>query len=294
MSDLIIILFVISFLCVVCVRYLAQKKLTHMKALHTNIKLVQKLKVLLINIQQHRGLTTGYLHGDLSLDNAVRQAKMRVDNQWRTIENDHTLITEDKLFEGISTHWQRLSSRWQQSVVNNIEQHNRLIVNLLYLIENQAESYGPMLRFGRDSGLDVIWKELLETIEAIGQTRAIGMGVVSAGTSSAVERIQLKFLVEKVSSRLATLESSFNKESKVMENKHWARKFIREARDKADVLLVFIESSLLSGQTKSVSSETFFDLASAAILPLDELFVEAQQQIEKFIIAQPHSFLMRT
>ncbi|WP_156491858.1 MULTISPECIES: hypothetical protein [unclassified Oleiphilus] len=64
-------------------------------------------------------------------------------------------------------------------MTNNIEQHNRLIINLLYLIENQAESYLPMLSFGRDSGLDVIWKELLETIEAIGQTRAIGMGVVS-------------------------------------------------------------------------------------------------------------------
>jgi hypothetical protein len=180
LSGLLIAFVTIILGVLVCVKAMISKKRKHIEALYTNIGLVKNLKVLLIFIQQHRGLTTGYLHGDRSLDNAVRQAKQRVDNQWRVIENDHPLIIEDQLFEGISTHWKRLSFRWQQkAVTNNIEQHNRLIINLLYLIENQAESYLPMLSFGRDSGLDVIWKELLETIEAIGQTRAIGMGVVS-------------------------------------------------------------------------------------------------------------------
>ncbi|WP_197482975.1 hypothetical protein, partial [Oleiphilus sp. HI0128] len=87
MSGLLIAFVTIILGVLVCVKAMSSKKRKHIEALYTNIGLVKNLKVLLIFIQQHRGLTTGYLHGDRSLDNAVRQAKQRVDNQWRVIEN---------------------------------------------------------------------------------------------------------------------------------------------------------------------------------------------------------------
>lgn len=240
------------------------------------------LKALVIHIQQHRGLTTGYLHGNQNLLTQIQQAAMKVNHQWRYIQDLHPDVANEDLFEGVSSHWERLSTRWkQQTVSNNIEQHNRLITNLLYLIENQAEHNLRLVRYARDTGLDVIWKELLETIEAIGQTRAIGMGVVGAGESTTVERIQLKFLLDKVATRLKLLEEAFGKDSVKMDDKSWSKSYIDAAKDKAGSLQNFVETSLLARTRLEVSSETFFELATSAIEPLDALFGMAAQKMKE-------------
>lgn len=259
---------------------------------------IGSLKSLLLMVQRHRGLSSGYLNGDTSLKPAVANIAIEINKIWSALDQRYPDLKNDALCEGIREHWQRLETKWpDQEANNNIEQHNRLILNLLYFIENEAEKSAAVVRIGRQYGCDVIWKELLETIEAIGQTRAIGTGIVASGHSSAVERIRLKFLLEKVDLHLAVLESSFNKRR----NSDLKLNELLKAKQSAQTLIQFVESHMSSNTLNTelsaveqenqkqepamgsageashntLSSEYFFGLASAVIEPLDQLFEQA-------------------
>lgn len=245
------------------------------------------LKSLLLLIQRHRGLSSGYLNGDQSLNEAICGTANKINDCWQHLHRSHAHLIQDSLFEGVQEHWQRLQSKWQdQEIENNIEQHNRLILNLLYLIENEAEHSSLLVRIGRSQGSDVIWKELLETIEAIGQTRAIGTSIVASGQSSAVDRIRLKFLLDKMSQHLDELEQSFASSENNDKQQHLS--FVTKAKQQARVLSQYVEANLThQGPTNQAtsdnrgrySSEHFFGLASAAIEPLDQLFERALHQL---------------
>ena len=114
-------------------------------------------------------------------------------------------------------------------------------------------------------------------IEAIGQTRAIGMGLVSEGKSTAVERIQLKYLNEKVRTQFQALNLSFIGESATLNTSQTqgafiAGPFIKTADVKITELQAFINKNLLQANINNISSEQFFLLASSAIEPLNSLF----------------------
>ncbi|KZY86205.1 hypothetical protein A3743_02680, partial [Oleiphilus sp. HI0072] len=235
---------------------------------------LNSLKSLLIQIQKHRGLTTGYLHGEKTLQADIKTVRADVNKLWASLVSNHPSLTKDKLFEGISSHWQRLETRALTiEANNNIDQHNRLITNLLYLIENQTEKNSLLVALSREAGLDVIWKELLDTIESIGQTRAIGMGIVSEGKSSALDRIKLKYLNDRVSTQFESLNKVFlerkpgEKRVIILDDKH-STSAIKNAQTKISELQSFIETKLLNSSVDSRSGADFFQLASAAIAPL--------------------------
>ncbi|WP_197481394.1 nitrate- and nitrite sensing domain-containing protein, partial [Oleiphilus sp. HI0086] len=250
---------------------------------------LNSLKSLLIQIQKHRGLTTGYLHGEKTLQADIKTVRADVNKLWASLVSNHPSLTKDKLFEGISSHWQRLETRALTiEANNNIDQHNRLITNLLYLIENQTEKNSLLVALSREAGLDVIWKELLDTIESIGQTRAIGMGIVSEGKSSALDRIKLKYLNDRVSTQFESLNKVFlerkpgEKRVIILDDKH-STSAIKNAQTKISELQSFIETKLLNSSVDSRSGADFFQLASAAIAPLNELFDLASTKLSTSI-----------
>lgn len=271
--------------------YFSHRHRVHQEVIRaiTGLHRITQLKSLLLNIQKHRGLTTGYLNGDHSLTEAIRTIQTRVDKQWQDIAQEEPAITHDSRFEGVSTHWSRLRDRWKDlTVANNIEQHSRLVLNLLYLIENRAENEPLLYKHGLDTGLDMIWKELLETIEAIGQARAIGTGVVAARQSSAVERIQLKFLTEKIETKLTGLKEVLEKqgsqsasEAPPPYNRQWMHSFLSRSDETVDKLMAMMHHHVLSDALIEIRAEDFFALATQSIEPLEELFDQATKELKK-------------
>lgn len=245
------------------------------------------LKQVVILIQRHRGLSCGYLNGDIALDDSITPLQQELNQLWCSFDQAHPHIQQDKLYMGIREHWSRLQGHWRKQVLsNNMEQHNRLILNLLYLIENEAERNALLVKLSRTHGHDIAWKELLDTIETIGQTRATGMAVIAVGECSAVARIKLKFLLDKGQSQLEQIEQHFGKcQASPSEwslsnasNQH----LLKEAQQRTQALFNCIEEQVISTAELSyqqLSAKHFFDLASAAISPLDQLFNQALEQL---------------
>lgn len=266
-----------------------KKKRIHDQKICLCLYKLERLKGLLIHIQRHRGLTCAFLQGDKHALINIQRLAVELDAKWRQLISNHPELVEDPLFEGIQNHWERLSVRWQSlQFQNNMEQHNRLINNLLFLIENHAVQHIELNKLARTTGLDVIWKELLEATEAIGQTRAIGVSLVAAKRSAPIERIKLKFLTDKVSRQLAELQTSLNSNrARAAQingiDMRWANPIIQDAQDKAQALNVCINQHLMVDQEITLNTDSFFKLATDAIEPLETIFNHTTAGlIEKF------------
>ena len=238
-----------------------------------SIQLVGALKNLLVQIQKHRGLTTAYLDGgEEEFIPAIRDKRSLADKIWVSLVSDNPSLIEDSLYLGIKDHWERLKKRWpNRSVDNNIEQHNRLILNLMRLIESQEEDNILFVELLREQGLDLSWKTLLETIEMLGQIRAIGTGIVSSGKSKVLERNKMMFLVERVDGQLNKISDSFE-QSSMANNSDEIRHYLILSTKKSNMLCALIVEKFEKPRIQDLSANQFFDLASTAIESLSSLF----------------------
>jgi len=284
-----IMLAVTAILAVITILYLIRlKSYRRVSALRRRgVYKLELLKKLLTHIQQHRGLSNGELNGDSQLRCRVSEVAKKVEKDWECLKSvDGDVINLDR-FTGIYTHWNRLKIRYSGlSVRNNLEQHNRLIMNLLYLIEDVAESH--QLDFIRTDvrGSEVIWKELLETAESIGQVRALGTGIVAAGSCDSIQRIRVRFLNEKIKRMLKELITGLQCSLDNGSSRELIAPLldqVSKTEDSINELIILNETELFSQQGIKISSEDYFSLASRCIEPLMTLFDEGLNRLKPML-----------
>ena len=161
---------------------------------------LQALRELLSHVQKHRGLSSGYLHGDYSLLDTIQQLQSTVVRDIHSIAKIAGNIETDDHWNNITQHWARLSANFSKNTTeNNLDQHNKLIQSILYLIEETADRHDLLkLETEEIKALRFVWKELLTAAECIGQARAIGTGVAAAGECDNVSRVRLSLLQQKI------------------------------------------------------------------------------------------------
>src|SRR5690606_15150364 len=100
---------------------------------------VKALRVLLTHIQQHRGLTTGFLSGNRDLSGDIAQLEKRIMGDFQELKALGGWLKNNSLWLNILDHWSRLSRRYAEHDTNeNLRQHNLLISHLMYLIDDVA------------------------------------------------------------------------------------------------------------------------------------------------------------
>ena len=226
---------------------------------------VELTRNLLANIQKHRGLSTGVLNGDETLIPTINQLQELISKDFNNINSTDVEIIENENWKSILEHWDRLKDRYQHiSSENNIEQHTRLIRNILYFIEEIAENY-YLLKIPNISsfGYDFMWKDLLETVEFMGQARALGIGVVASGQCSSVDKIKLNYLSDKITEKSIKLWQK-------IPCKHSSQNSVKE-------LIVCIKETLIPGRS-TISTKEYFDLVTTA---MDNLYSEFDDAIKK-------------
>ena len=177
-------------------------KKNNQKRLALGLSWLHEFRLLLTVIQQHRGLSNGYLCGDHALLDRITPLQVNINQQNRQLITACSWLQNNPNWQGIDSHWQRLSAGFKQlSSENNLEQHNKLITNLLYLIDDCAEQHRLYeIKDDQQRSIRYLWQELLVTAENIGQARALGTGVAASGSCSSVERIRLSYLHQAINS----------------------------------------------------------------------------------------------
>ncbi|MDN4501223.1 nitrate- and nitrite sensing domain-containing protein [Alteromonadaceae bacterium BrNp21-10] len=196
---------------------------------HLGLERLSLFRHLLAAMQQHRGLCNGYLNGDTSLLKRIESLQRNIDQHIKLIldcETDAAWIRNNELWMGIEDHWGRLSVHFKHGdSSSNLNQHNSIISDLLYLIEECAENHQLQeLAINPNLPAAFLWQQLLYSAEYIGQARAIGTGIAAAGMSTSVQRIKLNFLQTRIqellnTSELQSVEGDINKLIKAI-NQH--------------------------------------------------------------------------
>lgn len=233
------------------------------------LQLLASLRIVLAHIQQHRGLTNGYLHGNSASAGDIQQLQNEVSRNFASIAAIDNSIEGNELWQGITQHWARLAGKYKKiERENNLAQHNQLIKNMLYLIDDVAQNCDLlMLRNGQKKPLHHYWRGLLAAAEYIGQARAIGTGVAAAGRCDKISRQRLNYLCRQI--EINTGELWLEAGSGVSEPEEISH------------LLECINQQLLC-ETPTINPGDYFALATAAIDRLldqfDRLIKEQQWQ----------------
>ena len=241
---------------------LFRKKCHSDKLFKNGIEYIKALRGILAAIQQHRGLTTGYINGNREAAADIEKLSARITRQIRELQERSVWIDTNVKWNSLSDHWQRLSGAYRQGDAdNNFKQHNILIANLLYLIEDLADAHHLSKMGG--GALDTDWRYLLSIAEYIGQARALGTGVAARGECNSVMRIQLNHLRNKIAGAIEV---------------NWPEPSRKEITN----LLLTIEQKLVV-ETPGISPRDYFDLANRCI---DHVLEQFDQQIDNLQFAR--------
>lgn len=215
------------------------------------IEYIKILRSLLTCIQQHRGLTTGYINGKLNVKPDIELLDVRIKRLIFDVEHAGERMVENVKWSSLVDHWARLGSNYLQGDADqNFKQHNILIANLLYLIDDVADAH-HLSKLSGDA-MDTDWRYLLSIAEYIGQARALGTGVAAKGECSSVLRIQLNHLRNKIAS---SVDSSWPEKSRI----------------DIQYLLNCIESQLIVNHP-TIDAREYFNLATRCIEHVLEQF----------------------
>lgn len=208
------------------------------------IEYIKLLRGLLTFVQQHRGLTTGFINGNRAVKSDVETLAIKIKRTMDDVETTGSWMRDNIKWSSLADHWARLRMIYLQGDADkNFKQHNILIANLLYLIDDVADVHHLSKITG--DAMDTDWRYLLSIAEYIGQARALGTGVAAKGECSSVLRIQLNHLRNKISS---SVDSS------------WPDK----SRTEIQQLLRCIETQLVIDRP-SIQAGDYFTLATRCI-----------------------------
>lgn len=249
---------IVIFAAMFYLNMVSQKKYSNKLA--QGLAWLQAFRQLLSLIQQHRGTTNGFLCGDQELKKRIQPLQSSINHKITELEKLGGWIDSSESWRSIEDHWQRLSNNYNNlTSANNFEQHTKLILNLLYLIDDCAEQhYLYEIKDTQQRSIRYLWQKLLVTSENIGQARALGTGVAAAGLCSSVDRIRLSYLHQAIKGVVD--KQSVSKSEAVTH------------------LLDFIEKNVMI-ESPTVSANDYFEVATQALEEVLSSFdVKLQEQ----------------
>jgi len=226
---------------------------------------IKRLVAVLIKAQQHRGLTTGFLGGDHSQLSQIEGLERDISRMLADIAMLKGFLSNSR-FRGITDHWSRLNGNYESlGLANNLTQHNKLITNFLYLIEDIADTHA-LESAASTSSTNQRLMQVLQAAEYVGQARAIGTGVSAAGRCDSVARIRLLYLHGQIVKAMLTDGNTLPSD--------------RSAREPIGHFLTVLEGMThVNGEL--LDSQSYFALATGA---LDCVFKQVEQEINQLKI----------
>ncbi len=168
---------------------------------------LQAMRMLITHVQRHRGLASGVLSGDRSLLSKLEEVRLQVSRDFEQIGSVGDWIKHHEEWLSITQHWARLAGNTAQlTVARNLDQHNRLIKNILVFVDEIAVEHHLHLASTLRAN---IWRDLLTLAEYVGQTRAVGTALAASAATwddaiISKARQDLQALIQEI---LTTLEA---------------------------------------------------------------------------------------
>ncbi|WP_342805055.1 nitrate- and nitrite sensing domain-containing protein [Alteromonas sp. M12] len=242
------------------------------------LDVITQLRSLIGNLQRHRGLSVGYLNGNLRVEPLIIELRQKIDLGIVNLDKDDVFNKQSRWLSFID-HWPRLEKNgFSLTIAESFTQHTSLIENLLRLMEVAADDWKKTHKLPREIlDLQCIWKELPMAVEFIGQARAIGIAVAASGEITNKDKNKLKYLEQKIQEYSMTsfslLAGLSNEESK---------RLIVEARNACKILTGTIKQELIQPTDINIDGDSYFTMASNTMESMNSLLDNEIKRIKAY------------
>lgn len=236
---------------------------------------IRLLRLLLEQVQRHRGLCFGVMSGETTLDSQRWSVHLQVNHQFESLAQH-----EGSLFWYAS--WHPVRALWQQitpqieigSAESVLQLHHRLADRLLETIQALGERHDLICLGTLAPQPQGMWLELLKNTEVIGRARAIGTGIAARRQNTALQRQELQRLRDQIMAQCYQPPARLCTEPLL---RHLLAQPVRHAEDCLDTLTGAMEHLLTTDGDTRMASNTYFHIATQAIsaqLTLVDLLLE--------------------
>jgi len=267
---------------------IARKKclLKQLESLNANTA----LKILVDNIQQHRGMLNATLSGDDSFAVKITQTQKVINTTLRTLNQSlesSVLNTKREHLNKIQQSWEKLyPNALSLSKEKSLQKHVAIIKSTLFLMTNIAEENQLVKNNCYPVELvDIIWHRIPNTAEALGKTRAAGSGIAATGICGAIERIKVGFLIKHIYDTTAIVEEGLNKlQHDASSDNNKLLSTYKLIQSDIHGLLDTMKHKLLESATPQITASLFFEQATVTLNQVYDFFDQGEGMINQKIM----------
>ncbi len=242
------------------------------------LKLLTPLSKTVQTIQQHRGLSAGFLAGYQTMSPMREKVEQNVIKNFHTINTQfpHSL-TNNITWNSINEHWDTLiNTGLSLSIADNFSKHTQLIEQLSFLKVLLTDEYA--LTFATD--IDTFYliytsiNKLPSAMEQLAQIRDFGTSILARKHASEYQRIELIILIAKLEESLRQLAVNLNKTASLNKSiTPQLRKASSNITKSAQQIINIVQHDLL-GKKFLTQPEDYFSQVTRAI---DDIYTNMHQ-----------------
>lgn len=251
--------------------------------LHWSVHLLR----LIMHMQQHRGMATAWLNGDTSFGARLQEKRQQIDAlllQLPGLPGEFNRQREDferDDLQRLQRQWQVLSTQLGQlSAFESMTRHTALIGTLLAWLRALGDSClharSETTGLEVDSMVRAFVERLPVLAETLGQTRALGSGLLAAGGATAVGRVQMGYLCQRIESLLQASADAV----RGPHTEHSLQQGFATVESEVQRLLGSIHAHILASAPAPLAASDYFRQASAAIDAVFALIESLQQRLQ--------------
>lgn len=249
------------------------------------------LKDFMINVQQHRGMSSIYLNGnkDIKEDILSKQEELRdniadIDGLNESLGN---ILHSSATWNEIKSDWLNLKDKVLQiEPSESFTDHTALIKDTLFFIQEIADSSNLTLDPELYSYylMDSVVHQLPQLTENVGQLRAIGSGIATVGQITDEQRIQIVSLMSSTRSIINNLNHGisvvFNQNDSLSELEVLNKNVTQDSEN----FLLMTEREILQKQKINIESSSFFNSATETIDTMIALYDRATFSLDGVLL----------
>jgi len=246
------------------------------------------LKILVDNLQQHRGMLNATLSGDKSFTAKITQTQKLINSTLNELNDglkNTSLNTHLGHLNKIQDSWAKLYPTVHSlSRLESLKKHTAIVQSILFLMTNIAEE-NQLLKDGcyPNELVDIIWHCIPNTAEALGKTRAAGSGIAATGVCGAIDHIKVGFLIKHINDTTEIVESGLKKlqhESSDFNKLFTTYKLIQSGiRD----LMNTLQHKIVEPTSPQITAGLFFEQATACLNKVYGFFDQAESMVKQRI-----------
>ena len=249
------------------------RDIRHLENERRGLAYIEAIRQPIEHIQQHRGMTNGYLNGYSDFQQRILNIRPVIDGYLAAlVALDQNLGVDFGManqIAAINRQWNAIKTHSLNKLpVFALNNHNDLLASMINLIGAIADVSGMTLDSKLDTYYlgDAVSRSLPQMIENMGQARSAGAGVASKGVHTRQSYIELSILSSKIDTDAKRSSAALLAISKV--NPQIGAElssFVSFNNRAISNIRSLLTSILLDADMVSIDSNVVFDTATAAI-----------------------------